>query len=206
MPARLTLAEMGEDLLAQCDAAGMGAAHWFGYSVGGLVALWIAAHRPERVLSISTLVTKVIYDPPAVAHAVHLADPERLARPDHPRSTQLPALHHPQDWVRVVEAVRQLLASFGNAPPMPFSLLEQIRCPALLLGGLKDPLVPAAEVKLQAKRMPNAASAFFPGSSHPLASAPIDAIVQGLTDFTAEPQNVIRKSKISLQDFRWDRP
>jgi pimeloyl-ACP methyl ester carboxylesterase len=47
--APLDLARLGEDALAVCDALGVAQAHVCGLSLGGLVAQWLAIHRPERI-------------------------------------------------------------------------------------------------------------------------------------------------------------
>jgi 3-oxoadipate enol-lactonase len=44
-----TLEQLGRDALAVLDAAGAERAHVLGVSIGGLAALWLALHAPERV-------------------------------------------------------------------------------------------------------------------------------------------------------------
>ena len=44
-----TLDQLGHDALAVLDAAGAARAHVCGVSLGGLLALWLARHAPERV-------------------------------------------------------------------------------------------------------------------------------------------------------------
>lgn len=48
-PAPYTIEDLGADALAVLDAVGAERAHLCGESLGGLVALWLAAHHPERV-------------------------------------------------------------------------------------------------------------------------------------------------------------
>ncbi len=40
---------LGQDVLSLMDAAGIGGAHVCGISIGGMTALWLGAHAPERV-------------------------------------------------------------------------------------------------------------------------------------------------------------
>ncbi len=47
-----TLAEMAEDAVAVLEAAGVGAAHVMGFSMGGHIAQEMALHHAERVLSL----------------------------------------------------------------------------------------------------------------------------------------------------------
>lgn len=198
-----TLAEIVADLIAQCDAQDIGRADWFGYSFGGFVALWLAAHRPERVRSIATLAAKFVYDDRTVDHLTHLVSMERLGREDSPRAKALAVTHHPQDWTRVARNNGALYASFRDAPPLAHDELRQIAAPALLLAGQRDPIVSASETQLIAELLPNARAKLFAGSSHPLPAAPLDAIARDLTRFTADPERAVRVGKVDLLRFRF---
>ena len=48
-PGPYTLDQLGGDLLALLDTPGIARAHVCGLSLGGMTALWLAAHHPERV-------------------------------------------------------------------------------------------------------------------------------------------------------------
>jgi 3-oxoadipate enol-lactonase len=48
-PQPSSLEQLGRDALAVLDAAGVERAHVLGVSIGGLVALWLAVHAPDRV-------------------------------------------------------------------------------------------------------------------------------------------------------------
>lgn len=48
-PPPYTLDRLGADLVALLDALSIGRVHVVGASLGGLVALWMAVHRPERI-------------------------------------------------------------------------------------------------------------------------------------------------------------
>jgi 3-oxoadipate enol-lactonase len=48
-PGPYAMADLGFDLIALLDRLGIGRAHLGGISIGGMVALWVAAHAPERV-------------------------------------------------------------------------------------------------------------------------------------------------------------
>ena len=48
-----TLAQLGHDALAILDAEGIATAHVCGLSLGGITALWLAVHAPDRVRSLT---------------------------------------------------------------------------------------------------------------------------------------------------------
>jgi 3-oxoadipate enol-lactonase len=51
-PGPYTIAQLGRDALAILDAEGVAGAHVCGLSLGGLTALWLAVHAPDRVRSL----------------------------------------------------------------------------------------------------------------------------------------------------------
>jgi pimeloyl-ACP methyl ester carboxylesterase len=52
-----TPADMAADALAVLDGHGIAAAHVVGASLGGTIAQWLAAHRPERVLTLTIIMS-----------------------------------------------------------------------------------------------------------------------------------------------------
>jgi pimeloyl-ACP methyl ester carboxylesterase len=205
IPDALCIEEIGADLIAQMDARGVPAAHLFGFSVGGLLALWLAVHYPKRVLSVATLTAKFIYNEAAIAHATHLTSAERLLRSNPERVEALERMHAPQDWQELIRKVRNMFIAFAERPPLTPGEIAGITQPVLAFGALEDPLVPAAEVLELARLLPNATPALFPGSAHPLAQAPLDTIVRTLHRFIENPVSMQRSARVKLTDFRWDR-
>ncbi|MGY1811142.1 alpha/beta fold hydrolase [Blastococcus sp. SYSU D00820] len=58
VPAAYTLADMAGDALAVMDAVGWPAAHVAGASLGGMIAQQLAVSAPERVLSLTSIMSK----------------------------------------------------------------------------------------------------------------------------------------------------
>ena len=52
-----TLADMAGDATAVLDGHGIAAAHVVGASLGGAIGQWLAVHRPERVLTLTAIMT-----------------------------------------------------------------------------------------------------------------------------------------------------
>jgi pimeloyl-ACP methyl ester carboxylesterase len=73
-----TLADMAADAVSVLDGHEIGAAHIAGASLGGAIAQWLAVHRPERVLSLTAIMTGPMgHDAgPAWARALAGKDPD----------------------------------------------------------------------------------------------------------------------------------
>jgi 3-oxoadipate enol-lactonase len=63
-PGPYSIAEMGRDLLALLDVLALERVRLGGLSLGGMVALWVAAHAPARVEKLALLCTSAQLGPP----------------------------------------------------------------------------------------------------------------------------------------------
>ena len=65
-PGPYSLADLGGDLLTLLDILGLERVRLGGLSLGGMVAMWVAAHAPERVESVALLCTSAQLGPPSI--------------------------------------------------------------------------------------------------------------------------------------------
>lgn len=65
-PGPYSLAELGGDLLTLLDILKLDRVRLGGLSLGGMVAMWVAAHAPERVESLALLCTSAQLGPPSM--------------------------------------------------------------------------------------------------------------------------------------------
>jgi pimeloyl-ACP methyl ester carboxylesterase len=160
------LADLADDTAALIDAMGLGSAHVCGASMGGMIAQHLAARHPQRVKSLTLMMT--------TSGARHLPQPStkvRLAlmsRPADPRNIDSvvdhfvklygvigsPAYPSPPALLREriaasvrrsyrpAATVRQLAAIMADGDRTP--LLARIATPTLIMHGAADPLVPVA--------------------------------------------------------------
>jgi 3-oxoadipate enol-lactonase / 4-carboxymuconolactone decarboxylase len=63
-PRGAQIADLGADVLAVLDELGLGRVHLAGLSLGGMTAMWLAIHHPDRVGRLALLCTSA-YLPPA---------------------------------------------------------------------------------------------------------------------------------------------
>jgi 3-oxoadipate enol-lactonase/4-carboxymuconolactone decarboxylase len=58
-----TMGELGADIIAVLDSLNVQSAHYVGLSLGGAVGQWLAAHHPDRILSLTLLCTSSAFLP-----------------------------------------------------------------------------------------------------------------------------------------------
>jgi 3-oxoadipate enol-lactonase len=58
-----TIAGLGAQLVALLDELGVGRAHLCGLSIGGMIAMWVASHAPERVDRLVLCATSALLGP-----------------------------------------------------------------------------------------------------------------------------------------------
>jgi 3-oxoadipate enol-lactonase len=65
-PGPYQMADLGGDVLALLDHLGVARAHLAGSSMGGMAAMWVAAHAPDRVDRLALLCTSALLGPPSM--------------------------------------------------------------------------------------------------------------------------------------------
>ena len=162
IPAPYTLDDMADDAFGLLDALDLQRAHVCGASLGGMIVQAMAIRRPERVLSLTSIMSTTGNRelPPAKPEAAAaLVSPagtdrdsvfERAARvsriigspayPPDPEELKARALEAFERSYYPVGVARQMVAAatHGNRKPA----LQELDVPALVIHGRADPLVP----------------------------------------------------------------
>lgn len=187
-PVAYTLTDMAADAVALLDALGVAKAHLVGASMGGMIVQLIAANWPDRVLSLTSIMSTsgapglpgadprvqklLIRRPPATidrATAVKLGVEvlEAIGHPDPARSADANAELAGRAYDRGFNPLgsrRQLLAivADGNRSER----LAKITAPTLVIHGVADPLIPVAHGDDLARRIPGARLERIEGMAH----------------------------------------
>jgi pimeloyl-ACP methyl ester carboxylesterase len=183
-----SLDDMAGDAVGLLDALGVPAAHVVGVSMGGMIAQLMAINHPQRVLSLTSIMSTVggrhvVLAEPAVGAAL-------LAPPGQTREEQVEhslanrrlifgtGMPFDEDLARrkaerAVDrcfypdgAMRQLAAIF--AAPDRTAGLGRLTIPTLVIHGENDPLVPPANGRQTAAALPRARLIMIPGMGHAL--------------------------------------
>lgn len=197
-PVAYTLTDMAADAVGLLDALGIGRAHVVGASMGGMIAQLMAARWPDRVLSLTSIMSS------SGARGLPGARPEvqrlLLRRPvrDLSRADAVrlgvevqTAISHP-DPARAPDAFaqmagraydngynplgtrRQLLAIVADGSRV--ERLAKIAAPTLVIHGVADPLVPYAHAEDLVTRIPGARLERIEAMAHDLPPSQLERL------------------------------
>jgi pimeloyl-ACP methyl ester carboxylesterase len=196
-----SLGDMAADTLAVLDALGVAQAHVVGVSMGGMIAQRVALAAPERVLSLTSIMSS------SGARGLPQAKPQvmrvLLSRPagKDPESV----LNH---YVKLFKAIgspgfpmddaelRERIAAAAKRSFYPAGTVRQmaaiaadgqrahalgaLRVPTLVIHGKADPLVPYACGEDTARRIPGAKLVGIEGMGHDLPAGVVQRILEPL--------------------------
>ena len=196
-----SLEDMAQDALGALSALGVDRAHVVGVSMGGMIAQRVAIAAPQRVVSLTSIMSS------SGAKGLPQAKPEvaraLLSRPasDTPEAvvdhyvTLFKAIGSPGYPVPEPEmrerillgvarsfhpegTLRQMLAIVADTDRA--AQLARITCPTLVLHGRADPLVPYANGEDTAARIAGARLVGFDGMGHDLPPEPVALMLDEL--------------------------
>jgi pimeloyl-ACP methyl ester carboxylesterase len=183
-----TLDDMADDSVGLLDALGIHSAHVVGASMGGMIAQTIAIRHPQRVRSLTSIMSTTGQDgiaQPTEAAAAALMSPPAASRdeatvralevnsvigsPGFSRNEQDIRERAAQAWDRGLNAdgvARQLAAIRASGDRT--QALRSLDVPTLVVHGEDDPLVPVDGGRATAAAIPGAELWTVPGMGHDL--------------------------------------
>lgn len=194
-----TLHDMVDDTVNLLDELEIKRAHLVGASMGGMIGQLMAGKHPERVLSLTSIMSSSNHrflPPPTFAALRTLVGPrvkinneeeyvaygKKMMRviggtldQDSPITEQLFA----ESWQRGLYprgVLQQFMAVLGTGDLRPY--LRKIQCPTQVIHGSKDPLLRPACGRSSAKNIPNAKLAMLNGMGHDLPESLLPTISQ----------------------------
>ena len=201
-----TLIDMARDALGLMDALGIARAHVVGVSMGGMIAQILAIEHPERVKSLTSImsntgdrrlpgpkpkVLRALLRPRPRDRAVAVRRGMELFRliggsgyPPTEAELRARVERAVQRSYRPGAVARQLIAI--QAAPSRAQALRRVRAPTLVLHGSDDPLVPMAGGEHTAANIPGARLRIVPGMGHFLPEALIPLLVDEIAGHCLE--------------------
>lgn len=192
-PGPYSIATMASDVAAVLDAAGVSIAHLFGVSMGGMIAQEFALQYPAKVRALILGCTSP--GGPSAVRAERAVSDILLARGMTLAEAREAILPHIYDAATPREKIDEDVRLRKTCLPTPegytaqlqailawegYSRIAAINAPTLVIHGKSDELVPPANAKLIAERIPRAKLVLLDHASHLF-----------LTDQTAVAQKAI---------------
>jgi pimeloyl-ACP methyl ester carboxylesterase len=201
-PVAYDLTDMAADAVGLLDALGIQRAHVAGASMGGMIGQLVAADYPDRVLSLTSIMSSTgnpaLPPPSAEAMAVlntpapHPSDEEAFVAHGLRNARTIGSPGYPFDEAALRERLlsdarraydpagfaRQYAAAIANGDRR--EKLKRITAPTVVLHGADDPLVPVSGGRDTADNIPDAELRIVPGMGHDLPPGLFDRVVDAI--------------------------
>lgn len=156
----------------------------FGYSMGGYVALYHAAHFEDSpIRQIITYGTKFDWSEETVKKELPKLDPEFLQTKSPEFVRSLAQKHGPDRWKTLLLSTAHMMQNIERLDGLTSADVEDIRAEVLLLRGGEDRMVNFDETKTMAAQIPNAKCKEIPGSRHEIEKADLESIAKAMEEF-----------------------
>lgn len=198
-----SLSDMAADAMAVLDAVGVRQAHVAGISMGGMIAQLVAIEHPDRVLSLTSIMSATgaagTMDPAPGAGAVLTApapDPtadfeaflahlvknaQIIGSPGYPVDDAAYRQRAIEEYERAftpTASQRQMAAIRGDGDRT--ERLGKLKVPTVVLHGADDPLVQVIGGEATAKAIPGAELRVIPGMGHNLPPSLYDTFIDAI--------------------------
>ena len=154
---QLTYIQMMEDYNALLEHLGLTGANVIGWSDGGIVALLLAIHHPDKVNKMATMGANLRPDDSAV-------DPN-VGEVLQPLSEMFDEMIASKDASADWQLQRQLMDLLMTQPDIPIESVQKIEAPVLVMAGDKD-IIRAQHSFEIFENLPKAHLAILPGQTH----------------------------------------
>ena len=177
LPAPFSIARFALELEAYLQAEGLKGLPVFGYSMGGYVALYLAARQATFFTQILTLGTKFSWSPQSAAREAGMLQPEVVQEKVPHFAQMLARRHHPLDWRQLMEKTAAMMRSLGDRPALNQAMLSGLKLPVTIMRGSQDRMVSEEESLQAAEWLPHGQFVTLAEQPHPLEQLNINLLV-----------------------------
>ena len=208
-----SLKDMAADAVGLLDGLGLDSAHVVGGSLGGMIAQRMAIHWPDRIRSLTSIMSmpRVVpldlevvlalqppeLDPSSAADTGRAEVKEKVVEAALVAARQFAGSAHPLDEdrarARALEdldrawhpdgGARQILAALADGDRRP--LLAEVKVPTLVLHGTEDPLIPPQGGQETADAVPGSRLVWIKGMGHDWPETAWPLLLQPICDLVA---------------------
>ena len=181
----LRIESFADDVIAHLDREGIGRADVFGYSMGGYVALYLAATSSARIARVATLATKLAWTPEVAARESAMLDSVAI-RAKVPRfAAALEGRHTGAGWEALLAHTAELLHELGARPRVTDELLASLTQPVRIGVGDRDATVTIEECTAAVRQLASGELEVHPRTPHPFEKVSLDRLARSLEEFFA---------------------
>jgi pimeloyl-ACP methyl ester carboxylesterase len=181
----LRIDAFAQAVLHAMDHRGIAQADFFGYSMGGYVALYLAALAPNRVGRVATLATKLAWAPEVASRESAMLDAATIRAKVPKFAAALEARHTGLGWETLLARTAEMMQELGRHPVVSGELLGRITQPARIAVGDRDATVTIDECIVAVRQLANGELEVHPRTPHPFEKAPVERIARSLREFLA---------------------
>jgi len=171
-----------EDVLSLMKREQIPSAHFFGYSMGGYVALSLAGKKPEIVQSVFTLATKFDWNPTTAQKESGMLNPEIILQKVPAFAAKIEMIHAPTNWKKIMEETAAMMIQLGENP-LGETDFSKISCRVKLAVGDSDKMVSREETFNVAKMIPGAETLVLLNTPHPLEACDLKMLSKEIIAF-----------------------
>lgn len=158
-------------------------AHVFGYSMGGYVALYLAATEINLLGNIATLGTKFDWTPETALKESKMLNAEQIELKVPKFAESLANRHGADNWKNLLAKTAEMMIDLGNKNLINDSLLLSIENKVMLGLADNDNMVSYEETRHVFDCLKNKQFYMLPNTKHPIESINIDMLGHLLLDF-----------------------
>ena len=152
----------------------------FGYSMGGYVALYLAASQPNLIGKIVSLGTKLAWTAEGAEEETARLNPELIKEKVPKYAALLKERHGKKQWKQVIWQTAGMMLELGDEPLLTMENLPLVTNEVTILLGADDNMVSKEESENVATILPNGKFISIPNMPHPLEKLDMGVLCENL--------------------------
>ncbi len=179
----LTFDHFIEDIDRAFAEQGWKSARLFGYSMGGYAALLYAAKHPERVESVVTVGTKLLWTEEGLQKELRKLDPDAMVAKVPAFSNALAEMHGADRWRDLVSAIAKSMSDLAARPLLTPEVCRRIECHVLFCVGDGDTTAVPHDTRIFCSELKRGNVEVLRNTRHPFEEVDLNALERLLENF-----------------------
>lgn len=182
IPKHLSIHDFSLEIKNYIENAVGGEVEVFGHSMGGYVALYMAANQMAPINKIMTLGTKQDWNPDIAANEVRMLNTKKIREKVPAFAKQLEEMHG-SNWEVLCQKTAEMLTDMGNNPPLTDESYARITIPVQIGIGDHDRMVSLEESIAAFRKLKTARLLVMPNTPHPYDQVDVDRLAYKISSF-----------------------